>query len=59
MMPETATTSDRLLTRVEAAALLRVSPRSVDKLIKRGLLRPVLLGRRVLLPMRELHRLGL
>lgn len=43
-----------LLTLPEAAALLRVSRRTVERLIALGRIRPVRIGRRVLVSGREL-----
>ena len=47
-----------LYTREEAAALLSISVGSIDVLIKRGLLRTRMFGRRCLLPREELERLA-
>ena len=44
-----------LLSKKEAAHLLSVSPRTIDYLINRGELRPRRIGRRVLLPRRQLE----
>jgi excisionase family DNA binding protein len=46
------------LSRTEAAEQLRVSPRSIDKLIKTGRLDAVRVGRRVLIPVRHIRRLA-
>lgn len=49
--------SNRLaLTRVEAAELLSLSPASIDRLTKRGLLRPSRATRRPIYAIAELHR---
>lgn len=47
----------QLLTIPEVADLLRCSTRHVDNLRRRGRLRDVRVGRRVLVPMSEIHRL--
>lgn len=44
------------LTREEAAVALGISPATIDRLIKRGLLRPSRATRRPLLPVIELDR---
>ena len=48
-----------LYSRVEAAAMLSVSPRTLDYWIERGLMRAVKLGRRrVGIPAAEVRRIG-
>jgi len=44
------------LTRCEAARALGISPSQIDKLAKRGLLRPSRATRRPLYPVREIER---
>lgn len=44
------------LTKEEAADALSVCPRSIDMLIASGQLRPVRVGRRVLIAVAEIHR---
>lgn len=46
-----------MLTRDEAAAALRVTPRTVSEWIKSGKLKAVKPGRRVLIPREEIDRL--
>lgn len=48
-------TATELLTVVETARRLRVSRRTVERLIKAGRLRPVRIGRRVLITTQELE----
>ena len=44
------------LTREDAAATLSISPVSLDRLVKRGLIRPTKALRRPLFPLAELQR---
>jgi predicted site-specific integrase-resolvase len=44
------------LTRVEAADALNISPATIDRLVKRGLLRPSRALRRPLFPIEEIER---
>lgn len=44
------------LTRVEAADALNISPATLDRLVKRGLLRPSRALRRPLFPIAEIER---
>lgn len=54
---QTQDISNRLaLTRVEAAQLLGLSPVTIDRLTKRGLLRPSRATRRPIYAISELHR---
>jgi excisionase family DNA binding protein len=46
------------LSRLEAAKALRICTRSVDKLIRSGALGAVRLGRRVVIPVRNIRRLA-
>lgn len=48
-------TATELLTVAETAGRLRVSRRTVERLIKAGRLRPVRIGRRVLITTQELE----
>lgn len=44
------------LTRVEAADALNISPATLDRFVKRGLINPSRAGRRPLFPIAELER---
>jgi hypothetical protein len=44
------------LSRVEAAGALNISPATIDRLVKRGLLRPSRALRRPLFPIAEIER---
>lgn len=56
-LPELGGTPRKLsYMRLEAAALLGISPNSLDRLVKRGLLTPSKALRRPLFSLAELHR---
>jgi excisionase family DNA binding protein len=48
-----------LLTRKEAAKELRVSTRTIDRLITNGLLRPTRIGRAVRIPVVQIQKFAL
>lgn len=50
-------TETKLLTRAEAARRLRVSIDTIDRLIKRGGLRPARLGRSVRIPAAQIEKI--
>jgi excisionase family DNA binding protein len=51
-----ASQSQTVLTRREAAGVLKVSTRTIDRLLDRGALRAVRIGRSVRIPKTELER---
>lgn len=48
----------RLFTRKEAAEMLRIGTSTLDAWARRGLIRPIHLGRRVLYPSEEVERIA-
>ena len=54
--PETRTMEPLAFTRERASALLGISPVSLDRLVKRGLIHPSRALRRPLFPLAELKR---
>ena len=54
--PETRTMEPLAVTRERASAMLGISPVSLDRLVKRGLIHPSRALRRPLFPLAELNR---
>jgi excisionase family DNA binding protein len=50
-------TNEPLLTLLEVAALLRVSPHTIRSMVRKGRLRPVRICRRLLFSQQEIDRL--